>query len=87
VADLPFTSRSAFSGLAASSGAGRGIIAIDRDGLGIATVIASRGRVAALTQRVRERFGIVLPHGSYRAAAGGVAFAGTGPETLLATQE
>jgi heterotetrameric sarcosine oxidase gamma subunit len=87
VADHPFTSRSAFSGLAASSSAGRGVIANERDGLGIATVIVGRGQVAALTQRVRERFGIVLPHGPYRAAAGGVAFAGTGPETWLGTQE
>jgi sarcosine oxidase subunit gamma len=87
VADHPFISRSAFSGLAVSPSTGRGVIANDRDGLGIATVIGGRGQIAALTQRVRERFGIDLPHGPYRAAAGGVAFAGTGPETWLATQE
>jgi sarcosine oxidase subunit gamma len=40
-----------------------------------------------LTQRLRERFGIELPHGPRRAAAGAVAFAGIGPHAWLASSE
>jgi heterotetrameric sarcosine oxidase gamma subunit len=85
--DHAFTPRAPFSGLAVTSSAGRGVVATDRDGLGLATVAARKGQVLALTQCVRERFGIVLPGGPYRRAEGGVAFAGTGPEIWLATKE
>ena len=85
--DQAFTPRAPFSGLAVTSSAGRGVVATDRDGLGLATVAARKGQVLALTQCVRERLGIVLPGGPYRRAEGGVAFAGTGPEIWLATKE
>jgi len=75
-ADLPF-----------SSAAGRGVLVIDRDGLGVATVLVRKGQIAALTQRVGAGFGIALPRGPHRCASGDVAFAGTGPESWLATCE
>jgi sarcosine oxidase subunit gamma len=64
-----------------------GVAAMLRDGVGLATVLARRGASDALTQRVRERFGIDLPAGPHRAAASEVAFAGTGPGTWLALAE
>jgi methylglutamate dehydrogenase subunit D len=73
--------------LDAASGSGRGIIVGDRDGLGLATVIVRRGQLEALAQRIRERYGIELPRGNVRKEAHGIAFAGLGPETWLATSE
>jgi len=46
-----------------------------------------KGRLAALSQRVCERFGIDLPHGPRRVEGDGVTFAGIGPEAWLATSE
>lgn len=83
----PLTPRVPFTGLPFSSASGRGVLAIDRDGLGIATIVARRGQLSALTNRVRERFGIELPRGPYRVAAGDVAFAGIAPESWLVTSE
>ncbi|MDB6083435.1 MAG: hypothetical protein JWN43_1316, partial [Gammaproteobacteria bacterium] len=41
-----------------------GVSVTDLDGLGLATVIVRRGQLAALTERVRERFGLALPRGA-----------------------
>jgi heterotetrameric sarcosine oxidase gamma subunit len=79
--------RAPFAGLAVKPGTGRGVIALDRDGLGLATVHVRRGRSAALAERVRERFGTELPQGPRRTAVGGLAFAGTGPQAWLAVHE
>jgi heterotetrameric sarcosine oxidase gamma subunit len=76
-----------FTGLGFSAADGDGVVVTDRDGLGLATVLVHRSRVAALTARIRERFGIDLPHGPYRSAADGLAFAGISPEAWLATNE
>ena len=56
MSDSPLIARSAFSGLARSVGDGSGVVAADRDGLGLATVAALKGRAEALPQRVLERF-------------------------------
>jgi methylglutamate dehydrogenase subunit D len=88
MADAALIPCAAFSGWAHSVGAGGGVIATDRDGLGIATVAVRRAQGPALARRVQESFGLLLPAGPRRAAAGaGVAFAGTGPGVWLATQE
>jgi len=105
MADQEFTPRAAFAGLADlapgpasfARDAGVGVIATDRDGLGLATVALRKGQRESLTQCVRERYGIELPQGPHRAAAritavngaaaAGIAFIGTGPEVWLATQE
>jgi methylglutamate dehydrogenase subunit D len=83
----PLTPRAPFLGLPFSSAGGRGVLAVDRDGLGIAAVLARKGHLGALTARVRERFGIELPRGPQRVTAGDVAFAGVGPESWLVTSE
>lgn len=72
---------SAFAGLAS------GFVAIDRDGLGLATVQARKNKVGALRDCVRHQFGLELPVGPHRSAARGVAFVGIGPSTWLATSE
>jgi sarcosine oxidase subunit gamma len=79
--------RSAFADLAAAIGTGAGVVATDRDGLGIATLLARRGQVAALTERVRARFALDLPRGPQRVANSMIAFAAIGPEAWLATAE
>lgn len=79
--------RAPFTGLPFASAPGRGVIAIDRDGVGLASVLVRKGRIAALSQRACECFGIELPRGPHRAGADGVAFAGTGPEAWLVTSE
>ncbi len=79
--------RSAFAGLAAASAAGRGVLVSDRDGLGLATVLARKAQLGALAARVREHYGMDLPDGPRRAAAGETAFVGTGPGAWLATCE
>ncbi len=79
--------RAPFAGLPFKSADGKGVIAHDRDGLGIATVLVRKGKTAALARRLRERFGIELPEGPQRAAAGDMALAGTGVGAWLATRE
>jgi sarcosine oxidase subunit gamma len=66
---------------------GQGVIVQERDGMGIASVLAKRGQQEALSKRIRERFGIELSAGPKRSAAGDYAFIATGPGTWLATDE
>jgi methylglutamate dehydrogenase subunit D len=87
MAEAALIPRSPFFGLAHAVGTGSGIIATDRDGLGLATVAARKSQDTALAHRVKERFGLLLPRGPQRAAAGDVAFAGTGPGVWLASRE
>jgi sarcosine oxidase subunit gamma len=68
-------------------GAEPGLIAVVRDGLGVATVLARKGASALLAERVRGRFGLDLPREPRRAWAADVAFVGTGPGTWLAVAE
>lgn len=79
--------RGPFVDLPVSASSGRGVIVSDRDGLGLATVLARRGKSAALAQRMREHFNIELPREPYRATAGPFALAGTAPGAWLATFE
>ncbi|MGH8137754.1 MAG: sarcosine oxidase subunit gamma [Steroidobacteraceae bacterium] len=74
----PFTS-SPFA-----SAPGRGVIAAERRGLAIASVIARTGRIADLEQSVRRGFGIELPRGPRHAGVGEVAFVGLGVGSWLA---
>ncbi|HEX3848745.1 MAG TPA: sarcosine oxidase subunit gamma family protein [Steroidobacteraceae bacterium] len=80
-------SRSAFSCLLVAVGNGRGVTAIDRDGLGLATIAVRKGSRNALSQRIRDEFRIELPGGPTRAAAGEVAFAGIAPGSWLAMRD
>jgi heterotetrameric sarcosine oxidase gamma subunit len=87
MADDTLTARAPFADLAFSCAAARGVFAAERDGLALASVHLRKGCLAALTDRVRERFGIELPRGPRRIATGKVAFAGTGPAAWLASSE
>jgi heterotetrameric sarcosine oxidase gamma subunit len=83
----PFTPKAPFGGLPIVSATGRGVIATDRDGLGIATVLVRKERATALSHCVRDLLDIDLPQGPRYVTAGDVAFAGTGPEAWLAMRE
>ncbi len=85
--ELQLSSRAAFAGLVAPTSTGGGVLALDRDGIGLATVLVRKGRGDTLNTRVRERFGIELQDRPRRVAAGDVAFVGTGPGAWLATCE
>jgi methylglutamate dehydrogenase subunit D len=80
------TPRPAFSALPVAASTA-GVVADERDGLGIANILVRQGQAAALRQRCHERWAIELPQGPQRAAAGGLSIAGTGPEAWLAIQE
>ncbi len=85
--DSAFAPQSPFAGLPLAAAAGGGVLVSDRDGLGLAAVLVRKGRLAALGARLRDRFGIELPDGPRRMAAGEIAFAGTSPGAWLATCE
>lgn len=73
--------------LGVPAGGAAGVTAVARDGIGLATVMASRGASAALTDRVQARFGVSLPAGARREVAGPVSFVGIGPGAWLAMSE
>jgi sarcosine oxidase subunit gamma len=85
--DQILTARAPFADLPFASAPLCGVLVADRDGRELATVHARKGQIGALTERVREHFGIELPRGPHRRASGDVAFAGTAPEAWLATSE
>lgn len=88
MAEIVLPEQPAFGTLLRSVGPGSAPIEVgERLGLGLATVLARRGREAALRERVRDRFGIDLPDGPLRTAAGGTAVLGTAPGAWFALQE
>ncbi len=78
---------SAFAGLPASLGHGRGVIAAERDGLGIARVAARRGQAKAVADLLRAQFGVEPPGAPRSSRAADVRIAGIGPETWFVTRE
>lgn len=66
---------------------GRGVIATERDGLGIARIAAHRGQSAKVAELLRARFGVEPPNASRRASLDDFAIAGIGPESWLATRD
>lgn len=79
--------RAPFASLPVPATQGAGVIASDRDGLGLATVLVRKGQHEALAHRVREKFSLELPRGPHRSASGDVAFIGTAPGAWLAIHE
>jgi heterotetrameric sarcosine oxidase gamma subunit len=77
---------SAFTGLRAA-GAGDGVVAVERVGLAIATMIQRRGQSRELSAAVTANFAIDLPVGAEWTANNGVAWLGTGPGKWLAISE
>jgi sarcosine oxidase subunit gamma len=83
VADLRLVARPAIAEHQMRELAGRIAIAPVTD-YALATVMARGDRAEELTRRVREAFGLELPWGPHRAAAGATAFAWAGPGHWLA---
>jgi len=80
--------RSGFARLLAPVGAApAGVVVSERVGLGLAAVEPRKGRAPELIARVEARYGLSPPRGLRRAAAGGLAFLGVGPNRWLATSE
>jgi len=78
---------SMFAGLPATVGSGRGVIATERDGLGIARIAARRGQAARLAELFRAQFGVEPPNAPRRAGRGDVGIAGIAPGVWLATRD
>jgi heterotetrameric sarcosine oxidase gamma subunit len=77
---------SAFAGLRAA-GAGDRVLAVERKGLAIATMIQRRGQSRELSAAVTANFAIDLPFSAEWTANHGVAWLGTGPGKWLAISE
>jgi len=86
-ADPSDSATSAFAGLPAAAGRGRGVIASEREGLGIARIAARRAQAPGLTELFEFHFGLEPPNAPRRAGRGDVAIAGIGPDTWIATRE
>jgi len=68
-------------------GSGNGVVAVERVGLAIATVLLRRGKLGELSDTVKNNFNIALPVGPKWTANNGIAFLGTGPGKWLAISE
>lgn len=79
--------RAAFSSLPFTPSLDAGVIARDRDGLGIASVLARRGQSSAFALNLKQRLGIELAPGPRRSSLGDIAFIATGPGSWWATRE
>ncbi len=87
MADASYAPVSAFAGSPATAGSAGGVLAAEREGLGIAGLTARRGQAAALQRLLRDRFDLVLPAGPRRTGSGELAVAGIGPQSWLMTRE
>jgi sarcosine oxidase subunit gamma len=70
-----------------SMGDGRGVVARERRGIAIATVMARKGQGAALAAAVKELFDINLPLGPHGSGSDSTSFLGTGPGRWLVTHD
>lgn len=86
-ADPTVIGTSAFAGLPAVAGSGRGVIATEREGLGIARIAARRGHAVTVAELLRAQLGIEPPNGPRRASRGDIGIAGVAPQTWLATRD
>lgn len=64
-----------------------GVVIEERIGLGLATVAARKGQLAALKAAVASAYGVELPESSRVAQGAAVSFVGTGPGQWLAISE
>lgn len=70
-----------------SIGDGRGVIARERRGIAIATVMARKDQSVALAAAVKEQFDINLPLGPHGSGGDATSFLGTGPGRWLVTHD
>jgi sarcosine oxidase subunit gamma len=85
--DSAYGPLSPFAAMPASAGTGEGVVAGEREGLGIARITARNRQLAALEQLVHKRLHLALPAGPRRMRSGDLAAAGVGPECWLMTCE
>jgi sarcosine oxidase subunit gamma len=64
-----------------------GVIATERNALGIARIEPGRGRAAEVAERLHAKFGIEPPNAPRFAGRGDVAIGGIGPNTWIAIHE
>lgn len=64
-----------------------GVIATERDGLGVARIEAGRGRTAEVAELLRAKLGVAPPNAPRCVGGGDVAIAGVGPNAWLAVHE
>jgi len=86
-ADPTVIETAAFAGLPTAVGSGRGVIATERDGRGIARIAARMAQGAKVAELFRAQFGVDPPNALRRAGLGEVGIAGIGPQIWLATRE
>jgi methylglutamate dehydrogenase subunit D len=65
----------------------RGVIANERDGLGIARIEPGRGKTAEVLTRLHAKLGIALPDGPRSVSHGDVTIGGIAPNTWIAVHE
>ena len=87
MSESTWAARPGFHGLLRPAGEGRSVLVTERSELGLATVIARKGRAGALAARVKERLGVDLSAGPRRDTSGALSMMGTGRDTWLATHE
>ncbi len=78
---------SVFAELPKVVGSGRGVIATECGGRGVARIAARSGQAARAAELMRAQFGIEPPNGPRRARRGDVGIGGIAPQTWLATRE
>ncbi|MDE2052293.1 MAG: hypothetical protein KGL45_13370 [Gammaproteobacteria bacterium] len=78
---------STFAGLPAAAGRGRGVIATERGGVGVARIAAYRTQSARVAELLRAQFGVTPANAPRRVSRGDVGIAGVGPDIWLATRE
>jgi heterotetrameric sarcosine oxidase gamma subunit len=69
------------------AGDGRGVIARERCGIALATVMARKGQTAALAAAVKQHFDVQLPDGPFGSGNDATSFLGIGPGRWLITHD
>lgn len=92
MANRPFHAMSALTDLAVAGRFGKesgepGLVIIERQGLGLATVAARKGQTEALKRAVASAYGVELPASSRLVQGRAVSFVGYGPGQWLAVSE
>jgi methylglutamate dehydrogenase subunit D len=83
--DTPtLTSQAAFARFESAATPAPGVVATERMGAAVASVLARKGRMSDLANRLCARYGIELPQGPRVTRAPGIAFVGVGVGAWLA---
>jgi heterotetrameric sarcosine oxidase gamma subunit len=86
-ADPTSIAHSPFAGSSTAAGRGSGVIATERDGLGIARIEARRGQAAEVVELLRVQLGVAPPNAPRCVRGGEVTIGGVGPNTWIAVHD